>query len=215
MKDEIFNGLKQTYKGKYGVGDDKLQVLAEALDATGIVTKENLATIIKGQDSILKAFQSDSDRWNGERSNYEKQLDEFKKKQEEKPNPEDKGKGGNADEKPDVAKIIKESVAEAIKPYAEKIQSLEAGEKAKVRSSEIAKVAKAHNIPENVLKYMNIPEDANLEDFFKGAQQDLVNAGLESAKAPETGANGQDTEEDAIAQSITEGTKKIVEQQKK
>ena len=48
MKEKIFNQLKQDFS-KLGLSDEILQSVASSLDAMGLITDDNLATIVKGQ----------------------------------------------------------------------------------------------------------------------------------------------------------------------
>lgn len=84
MKEKIFNQLKQDFS-KLGLSDEILQSVASSLDATGLITDDNLATIIKGQESMLKSYQSNFDRLRTEGATYKKELEELKAK----------GSGGN------------------------------------------------------------------------------------------------------------------------
>ena len=61
MKEKIFNQLKQDFS-KLGLSDEILQSVASSLDAMGLITDDNLATIVKGQESMLKSYQSNFDR---------------------------------------------------------------------------------------------------------------------------------------------------------
>lgn len=51
MKEKIFQALKQAYSN-LGLSDDIFQGHSEALEATGLVTEDNLATIVAAQKSI-------------------------------------------------------------------------------------------------------------------------------------------------------------------
>lgn len=48
MKDKIFQQLKQKYSN-LGLAEEVLKSVAESLEATGIVTDENLETVVAGQ----------------------------------------------------------------------------------------------------------------------------------------------------------------------
>ena len=51
MKEKIYNQLKQEY-ARLGLSDELLQSVAASLEATGLVTDENLATVVKGQEKL-------------------------------------------------------------------------------------------------------------------------------------------------------------------
>lgn len=179
MKDKIYQGLKQTFSAKYGVGDDIYLGVAESLASTGLVTDENLATVIQGQDATLKGHQANFDRWNSENSNYKKQIDELKK-----PNPK-YVEPTQGESKQVTAEDIATLVANAIKPYSDKVSEFKTNLVAERRSAEIATIAKGCGIPESFISRLNIPSDANLNDYFKGVQQDFANIGYEGSKSPE------------------------------
>lgn len=61
MKDKIFQLLKQAYKS-LGLGDDVLQAHADMLAGTGIVTEDNVQTIVESQKSFLESLQKENDR---------------------------------------------------------------------------------------------------------------------------------------------------------
>lgn len=61
MTKKIFEALKQAYKS-LGLGDVVLQAQAEALNATGLVTDENLETIVASQKGWLESLQKSNDK---------------------------------------------------------------------------------------------------------------------------------------------------------
>ena len=79
MKEKIYNQLKQEY-ARLGLSDELLQSVAASLEATGLVTDENLATVVKGQESMLKSYQSNFDKLRTEGAGYKKELEELKAK---------------------------------------------------------------------------------------------------------------------------------------
>lgn len=79
MKEKIFNALKQKYS-HLGLGDETLQSVAESLANTGLVTEENLDTVVAGQESMLKGYQSTFDRMRTENANYKKEIETLKGK---------------------------------------------------------------------------------------------------------------------------------------
>lgn len=90
MKTKLFNSLKQDHS-KLGLADEVLQAYADSLVATGLVTDENLATVSKGQETALKAFQKSIDKERTEKANQKKELDEYKVAHPEKGGEQDKG----------------------------------------------------------------------------------------------------------------------------
>lgn len=61
MKEKIFQLLKQEYKS-LGLGDEVLQAHAEMLDKMGLVTDDNIETVVAGQKDFLESLQKDNDR---------------------------------------------------------------------------------------------------------------------------------------------------------
>ena len=79
MKEKIYNQLKQEY-ARLGLSDELLQSVAASLEAIGLVTDENLATVVKGQENMLKSYQSNFDKLRTEGAGYKKELEELKAK---------------------------------------------------------------------------------------------------------------------------------------
>lgn len=61
MQEKIFNALKQEYS-RLGLGDEVLMAHAAALNAMGLVTDENLQTVVKAQETFLSNLQKANDR---------------------------------------------------------------------------------------------------------------------------------------------------------
>ena len=66
-----------------------------------------------------------------------------------------------------------------------------------------------------MMKDRNIPENTDLDTYFKDMKQDMSNSGFQFAKAPETAEQKQEQEASAFARMIEADTKSIVEQQNK
>lgn len=86
MKEKIFQLLKQAYKS-LGLGDDVLQAHAEMLDKLGIVTEDNVQTVVESQKTILETLQRENDRRVTEartklQAEQKAKEDELKKQQE-------------------------------------------------------------------------------------------------------------------------------------
>lgn len=93
MKEKIYNQLKQDFVN-LGLSDDLLQSVAASLASTGLVTDENLATVVKGQESMLKSYQSNFDKLRTEGAGFKKELEELKAKA-------DQGGGQNTRKQPE------------------------------------------------------------------------------------------------------------------
>lgn len=61
MKDKIYRLLKQAYS-KLGLADEVLQAQAEMLEKLGIVTEDNVETVVEAQKSYLESLQKENDR---------------------------------------------------------------------------------------------------------------------------------------------------------
>lgn len=177
MVKKLFTQLKQDHSN-LGLSDEIIQAYAESLASTGLVTDENLATVSKGQEKALKAFQSSFDKERTEKSNFKKELDELKKKPEIKPE----------EKKDDLeAKIeakIQSMVEEKIKPYKEKIESYESKEAKAARQNLILSKAKELNISQaRIDEGFVIADDADesaINAYLSKVAQNEVAKGLES-----------------------------------
>lgn len=119
-------------------------------------------------------------------------------------------------EKPadDMATIIANAVSAAVKPLSDKLIQFET-EKAQVtRQEQILAKAKEYGIPETFAKRYAIPEDADLDTYFKDAKQELANVGFSGVNPPESAEAKIEKETESIAGMISEGTKTIVESKK-
>ena len=119
-------------------------------------------------------------------------------------------------EKPadDMATIIANAVSAAVKPLSDKLTQFET-EKAQVtRQEQILAKAKEYGIPETFAKRYAIPEDADLNTYFKDAKQELANVGFSGVPPPESAETKIEKEAESIAKMINEETKKDVEQNK-
>lgn len=79
MKEKIFQLLKQEYKS-LGLGDEVLQAHAEMLDKMGLVTDDNIETVVASQKDFLESLQRDNDR---RVTDAKKKFEEAQKAEEE------------------------------------------------------------------------------------------------------------------------------------
>ena len=146
MKDKIFQLLKQTYKS-LGLGDEVLQAHAEALDKLGIVTEDNLQTVVDGQKNFLETLQKDNDRRVGD---AKKKFEDAQKQKE------------------DEAKKLAD---EAAKRKAEEEAKKQAEEAERKRLEDIAK---QKEMPEYLKKYLDeqlAKEKAKEEAYSKEREE--------------------------------------------
>jgi len=124
MKDKIFAALKQEYS-QLGLGDEILMAHADSLAGIGLVTEQNLSSVVKGQKAFLEGLQKANDKRAAEAANTarEKAKKEFeeetaKKEAEAKAKAEEEAKKKAEEEA--KAKAEKEKAeAEAAKKKAE------------------------------------------------------------------------------------------------
>lgn len=117
-------------------------------------------------------------------------------------------------EQPDMATIIANAVSAAMKPLSDKLTQFETEKAQATRQEQILAKAKEYGIPETFAKRYAIPEDADLDTYFKDAKQELANIGFDGVAPPESAEAKIEKESESIAKMIDEGTKTIVEQNK-
>lgn len=141
-------------------------------------------------------------------SNYEKKHGLKDGKPIEKPEPEPP----KPDEKTDIAKMIADGITAAMKPFSDKIAQYEAREAQAQRNAQISSVAKKYGIPEFMLKDRSIPENTDLDAYFKDVKQELTNAGFQENRVPDTSEQRIAKENHEIAEMIAKGTEEIAKQ---
>ncbi len=118
------------------------------------------------------------------------------------------------EQQPDMAKIIADAVSAAVKPLSDKLTQLETEKSQATRQEQILAKAKEYGIPETFAKRYAIPDDADLDTYFKDAKQELANIGFSGVNPPESAEAKIEKENESIASMISEGTKEIVESKK-
>ena len=211
MKGKILVALKTKYK-TFGIGDKAFDGVADYLSKT--VTEESqIETAISGVEGLLKAFQGDIDTVRNEKSGLQKQLDELKNKIEN-PNPNPNSNPKPEDKKDDMATIIANAVSAAVKPLSDELAQFKVEKSQATRQEQIMAKAKEYGIPETFAKRYAIPDDADLDIYFKDAKQELANIGFSGVTPPESAETKMEKEAESIANMISEGTKTIVESKK-
>lgn len=117
-------------------------------------------------------------------------------------------------ESQDIAILIAEAVSAAVSPLSDKLTQFEAAKAKETRGEQILAKAKEYGIPDTIAKRYAIPDDADLDSYFKDAKQELANAGFNGNPSPESSDAKIEKENASIAKMINEGTKSIVEQNK-
>lgn len=119
-----------------------------------------------------------------------------------------------ANEPQDIAKLIADAVSAAVSPLSDKLTQFEAAKAKETRGEQILAKAKEYGIPDTIAKRYAIPDDADLDSYFKDAKQELANAGFNGIPSPESSDAKIEKENASIAKMINEETKSIVEQNK-
>lgn len=210
MKEKILALLKTKFPG---VDEATLSRIAEK-KATGVTDESQLQTIADGvgfQD-VLNSYGDfrANTAVTSAVSNYEKKHGLKDGNPIENPNPNPNPAPAPQD---DMATIIANAVSAAVKPLSDKLTQLETEKIQATRQEQILAKAKEYGIPESQAKRYAVPEDADLDAYFKDAKQELVDAGFAGVKTPEIGGDTK-TETETIASMISEGTKEIVESKK-
>lgn len=213
--EQILAGLQQKFTGV----DTATLTRIATKKAEGVTDETKMTSIVEGI-SFQDVMQNYGDFRAGQAqtsavSNYEKKHGLKDGKPIENPKPEPPKPTPKPDEQPDIAKMIADGIAAGIKPFADKLSAYEEREAQAQRNSQISEVAKKYGIPEFMLKDRNIPENTDLDTYFKDMKQELSNSGFQFAKAPETAQQKQDKEASEFAKMIEADTKSIVEQQNK
>ena len=181
MKVKLFNALKQEHS-KLGLSDEVLQAYAESLVATGLVTEENLATVSKGQEPALKAYQSSIDKERTEKANVKKELDELKAKGgDPKPNPQPTPTPTD-----ELDAKFNAYFDSKVKPIQDELNAYKTKESQAARQAQILGKAKELGIPEwRINEGFIIADDADeasINTMLSGVKQNIVTAGLETSK---------------------------------
>lgn len=120
-----------------------------------------------------------------------------------------------AEDKPDdMATIIANAVSAAVKPLSDKLAQFETEKSQATRQEQVMAKAKEYGIPETFAKRYAIPDDADLDTYFKDVKQELANIGFSGVNPPESAEAKIEKEVESIANMISEGTKTIVESKK-
>ncbi|MBR4533888.1 MAG: hypothetical protein IKO85_05025 [Bacteroidaceae bacterium] len=209
---QIFNALKTKYP-QSGLSDNEIQGLAKSLFATGLVTDENLATIVDGQADAMKGFQSLFDsRFTAQKNNLTSQLTaSLEKSFMEKYHIDKDGKQVVETQDPPkdaTMEAIAKLMDEKLKPLSDKITAEETRRSQEQRTAEIVEKAKAHGISEALAKMLNVPSDVtDLDSFMKDKSQELANLGFHPS-VPPSEAGGGKTDGEAFAEQIRQGAPK-------
>ena len=191
MKDKIFQLLKQEYKS-LGLGDEVLQAHAEMLDKMGLVTDDNIETVVASQKSFLESLQKDNDR----------RVTDAKKKFEEAQKAKEDAERKAAEEE------AKKKADEEAKKAAEEAEK-----------KRLEELAKKNEMPEYLKKYFEeqaaekkASEEARSEEReeFKKLVETLTQKNTEQAKT----YNEQMEEQSKTIKELQETIQKQAEEAK-
>ncbi|CDD32219.1 putative uncharacterized protein [Bacteroides sp. CAG:714] len=210
--EQILAGLQQKFSGV----DTATLTRIATKKAEGVTDETKVNSIVEGisfQDVLTSYgdFRAGDARITAV-ANYEKKHNLKDGKPIENPNPEPPKPEPKPDEKPDIAKLIADGIAAGIKPFSDKLAAFEAKEAQAQRMAQISSVAKKYGIPDFMLKDRTIPENTDLDAYFKDVKQELTNAGFQENKAPETSEQRVAKENHDIASMINKGTEEINKQ---
>lgn len=210
--EQILAGLQQKFAGV----DTATLTRIATKKAEGVTDETKVNSIVEGisfQDVLTSYgdFRAGDARITAV-ANYEKKHNLKDGKPIE--NPEEK-KDVKKDDKKDEVPAWAQALIDSNKNLSEKLTAYETEKAQAQRNSQISEVAKKYGIPEFMLKDRNIPENTDLDTYFKDMKQDMSNSGFQFAKAPETAEQKQEKEASEFAKMIEADTKSIVEQQNK
>lgn len=208
---QLFSALKTKYP-QSGLSDNEIMGLAVSLFATGLVTDENLNTIVDAQADAMKGFQSLFDkRFTSQRDAFKKTFEtDFEKTFKEKYHIGEDGKQVIKQDPPqdDISAIIAKALDEKLKPISDKLAAEDARRATELRTAQIIETAKANGISEDLAKLLNVPSDVtDLDAFFKDKAQELTNLGFQPSVPPVKGGV-QKTDGESFAEQIRAGAPK-------
>lgn len=175
MKEKIFQALKLAYTN-LGLSDEILQGQADALTVTGLVTDDNLATVVQGQKTFLTSLQSGID----------KRVTDAVNKAKEKGGGA-AGGGGQIEtqpnEEPEWFKQYKQQQEERFSSLQKENETFKVEKLRAERNSLISSKAKELGIPEWRMKegfaITDEMDETAINTYLSGIKQNIVTAGLE------------------------------------
>ena len=163
MKEKILNALKQRYSA-FGLGGDILTAHAEALDALGLVTEDNLQSVIDAQETYLAKLQQMNDK---RVTDAAKSVEERMKREQ-------------AEKEAKVAEAEANAKKEAEEKAKKEKEAKDAEERAKREADE--KKAKEEQERKQLEK---LKKDEDIPEYFKKAQEEALKRATEERKEAE------------------------------
>lgn len=178
MKEKIFQALKLAYSN-LGLSDEILQGQADALSALGLVTEDNLATVVQGQKTFLTSLQSGIDRRVTDAVNKAKEKEAAGGGEQNKQQPEN--------EEPEWFKKYKAEQEQRYSTLKNENDAFKAEKSRAERNSLISSKAKELGIPEWRMKegfaISDEMDETAITTYLSGIKQNIVTAGLETKKS--------------------------------
>ena len=175
MKEKIFQALKLAYSN-LGLSDEILQGQADALSALGLVTEDNLATVVQGQKTFLTSLQSGIDRRVTDAVNKAKEKEAAGGGEQNKQQPEN--------EEPEWFKKYKAEQEQRYSTLKNENDAFKAEKSRAERNSLISSKAKELGIPEWRMKegfaISDEMDETAITTYLSGIKQNIVTAGLET-----------------------------------
>lgn len=207
--EQILAGLKTKFQG---VEDATLQRIASK-KAEGVTDESKVNSIIEGisfQDVLTSYgdYRADGAQKTAV-SNYEKKHNIKDGKPIEGPKPQDPPTDPKPNEPQDLTAQIAAALGTALKPLTDRMDAMDAKEKANIRSKQIDDVAKSFGIPEFAYKGKQIADDADLNQYFTDLKQEMQNSGFQFAKSPEEGNHEHKDDMDSLLDGVNKRTEAI------
>lgn len=204
MKKKLIDALQTKFQGV----DAQILDRIATKKAEGITDESQITSIIDGV-SFQDVLTSYGDFRAGDASttavkNYEKKhnLKDGKAVESPTPTPQPTPTPNPNPEPNDMATLIANAVSAAVKPLSDKLAGFETQSAAEKRASLVNAKAKEYGIPDPLMKRLNVPEDADLDDYFKDAKQDLANLGFKGVESPDQGGGKAKTDGETFAAFI-------------
>lgn len=187
MKEKLFDKLKQAYSS-LGLGDVILQAHADALAATGLVTDDNIDSVVLGQRTLLENLQKSNDK------RVKDALDKAKAEAEEKQRKAHEE--AEAKRKADAEAAAKAAQEAQEKAIAEALAKAAAEAEAKRKAEEEAAAKKREEEEiQRKLKEKEIPEWYKLMQEQQAKKEAELNAQITKLMEHQTTAKQKQEEE--------------------
>lgn len=223
MREKIFTALKQEY-AHLGLGNDILLAQAETLSGMGIVTDENIATIVASVKPFLEKVQKENDKRVGDatakaKAAVRKEMEDEAKAAEERRKAEQQKK---TDEMPDwykqqadewnkkIEELSKgsKSLSDSLSAMKEENDRLKAEKAAADRKDLIISKAKELGIPQYRIDegFVIAPDadEAAISSYLTGVANNIKSQQLPSNRNlfPQADSKPEKAEVDSIAKSL-------------